>query len=228
MNRTRTPVPEPWQQEVIDAVQQYTMTSAENILAMINSVQYVVKNNIDGSIVECGVWKGGSMMAAAFTLAHLKKTDRTLYLYDTFDTFSKPGLADISHDGKHGDEILTSLAEDGTSWKSANMDEVKRNMSQIGYPMELVHFVKGEVEKTIPGTIPGKISLLRLDTDWYASTKHELEWLYPRLSQGGVLIIDDYGYWKGCKKAVDEYFSNKQVIPKLKKIDFSARIMYKD
>jgi hypothetical protein len=78
-------------------------------------------------------------------------------------------------------------------------------MAQVPYPPEKVHFIKGLVENTVPDNAPERISILRLDTDWYESTRHELEHLYPRLVSGGVLIIDDYGYWRGSTQAVDEF-----------------------
>ena len=107
------------------------------------------------------------------------------------------------------------------------MDEVKKNIDRVGYPMEKFVFVKGKVEETIPQTVPENIALLRLDTDWYESTKHELIHLYPRLSRNGILIIDDYGYWKGCRQAVDEYFKNHNQPILLNRIDFTGRIAIK-
>ena len=77
-----------------------------------------------------------------------------------------------------------------------------------GYPPERIHFVRGPVEETLPAGAPDEIALLRLDTDWYESTRHELEHLYPRLAAGGVLLVDDYGHWEGARKAVDEYFAD--------------------
>ena len=77
----------------------------------------------------------------------------------------------------------------------------------------------------IPKYLPGEIALLRLDTDWYKSTQHELIHLYPLLVGSGVLIIDDYGHWQGAKKAVDEYFSDKKIL--LNRIDYTGRISIK-
>ena len=99
---------------------------------------------------------------------------------------------------------------------------------ETGYPEEKIHFVQGRVEETIPASAPDSISLLRLDTDWYESTKHELVHLFPRLSPSGVIIIDDYGHWKGCRKAVDEYFDtgdHPQLL--LNRVDYSCRIAVK-
>lgn len=219
--------PETWQQEIIARTGSFTMTSDVNILALIKAIRHVVENKVEGAVVECGVWKGGSMMAAVHTLLHLKDTERQVYLYDTYEQFSVPAHEDVSYKGEKGSAVLQKLATDGKGWLAPTIEEVRNNLDQTGYPAKHIHLIKGEVEKTIPETMPGKIALLRLDTDWYASTKHELTWLFPRLSKGGVLIIDDYGYWKGCKKAVDEYFENHKIKPQLIRIDFSARMMYK-
>ena len=92
----------------------------------------------------------------------------------------------------------------------------------LGSGPERIHFVEGKVEDTIPAHAPERIALLRLDTDWYESTRHELEHLYPRLSRGGVLIIDDYGHWQGARQAVDEYFGDAHAAL-LNRIDYTAR-----
>ena len=107
------------------------------------------------------------------------------------------------------------------------IEEVKRNLFSTGYPQENLIFVKGKVEDSIPKTIPHKISLLHLDTDWYESTYHELNYLFPRLSRNGVIIIDDYGWWKGCKEAADKYFEENGTVILLCRIDNTGRIAIK-
>lgn len=87
--------------------------------------------------------------------------------------------------------------------------------------------LKGKVEDTIPNVLPDTISLLRLDTDWYESTKHELTYLYPKLTKKGILLIDDYGYWQGSKKAVDEYIEEEKLSIFLNRIDLSGRLAVK-
>jgi hypothetical protein len=109
----------------------------------------------------------------------------------------------------------------------ANIFEVKKNMALTNYPEDNIRYIKGMVEETIPANLPEKISILRLDTDWYESTLHELEHLYPLLSVGGVLIIDDYGHWQGAKKAVDEYISKNKLRILLNRIDYTGRIAIK-
>jgi hypothetical protein len=93
--------------------------------------------------------------------------------------------------------------------------------------MERVHFIEAPVEESLPAHAPEQIALLRLDTDWYASTRHELEHLYPRLVPGGVLIIDDYGHWEGARRAADEYFGKIGEHLLLNRLDYAARIAVK-
>ena len=103
----------------------------------------------------------------------------------------------------------------------------KKILYGTGYPSERIHFVPGKVEDTIPASAPESIALLRLDTDWYESTKHELVHLFPRLATSGVLIIDDYGHWRGSRLACDEYFEQNRVPILLNRIDFTGRIALK-
>jgi O-methyltransferase len=148
------------------------------------------------------------MLAAARTLHELGDTARELYLYDTFEGMPPPTEHDVRHfDGASAQDLLKSdTADDGTR-AVAGIDIVKKALSLTKYPAAKIHMTAGKVEDTIPGTIPQKIAILRLDTDWYTSTLHELKHLYPLLAPGGVLIIDDYGWWEGARRAVDEYFS---------------------
>lgn len=212
--------------ETWNAVSPYTMTSPERVQALCEAVRYVSRAGIPGDFVECGVWKGGSMMAAARTL--LKGGDRTrrLHLFDTFDGMTAPTAADVSVDGSAGD-LLAKSTKDELVWARSPLDEVRRAVLSTGYDSSRVHFVQGRVEDTIPAAAPDRIALLRLDTDWYESTKHELEHLYPRLSPGGVLLIDDYGHWEGARKAVDEYIARHSLPLLLHRIDYTGRIAVK-
>jgi O-methyltransferase len=215
--------------EICKAVESYTMTSPERVNALIDAVQYVIANNIDGAIVECGVWKGGSSMATMMTLNHLGNQERELYLYDTFAGMSAPTDNDISVAGEVAQEQFdtTKISADASDWCLSSLEEVKQNVLTTGYPQEKIHFIEGKVEDTIPKHIPGKIAILRLDTDWYESTKHELIHLFPLLQPNGVLILDDYGYWQGAKKAVDEYISEHNICILLNRIDDTGRIAIK-
>jgi len=207
--------------DMLGRVLPYTMTSPARIVAVCSAVKYVEANNIPGAFVECGVWKGGSSMAAALTF----NTPRPLFLFDTFEGMSAPSDHDRhATTGRPAAVVRQNADRGGTSWCRSPLEEVKRNMDSTGYPTGQVTYVKGKVEDTIPGSAPDQISILRLDTDWYESTKHELEHLYPRLSPGGVLIIDDYGYWVGARKAVDDYLGSSIF---LSRIDSTGRIAIK-
>ncbi|QDU87236.1 Mycinamicin III 3''-O-methyltransferase [Pirellulimonas nuda] len=210
-----------------EAVRPCTMTSIERVSALRDAIRYVSARGIEGDIAECGVFKGGSMMVAARLLQELNDI-RTLHLFDTFEGMPPPSDVDREFNTRSAKDALAS-EDRATSdvWAVGPLDVVKKNMSSTGYPAERINYVQGLVEDTIPRQAPEKIALLRLDTDWYESTKHELEHLYPRLAEGGVLIIDDYGHWQGARKAVDEYFAQLDRPPLLCRIDYTARLCLK-
>jgi hypothetical protein len=193
--------------EIIRAVRPWTMTGPDKMYALIQAVRYVTRHRIPGDVVECGVWRGGSMQAVARTLIAAGDTSRDLHLFDTYEGMPPPTDRDLRRsDDRSAEELLAAESpEDSKVWAVATLEDVKDGFSQAPYPPERVHFVKGRVEDTIPEHAPERISILRLDTDWYESTRHELEHLYPRLSPGGVLLLDDYGYWEGAREAVDEF-----------------------
>lgn len=207
----------------IELVKPFTMTSVERIFTLCKSVEYVVHHDIPGAIVECGVWKGGSMLAVMDTLNRLTQV-RDLYLFDTFEGMSDPTEFDRDYrDVDAVDQLISTKRETSLVWAYSPLDEVKDNLSRVNYQSERINFIAGKVENTIPANAPEQIALLRLDTDWYESTRHELEHLYPRLSVGGVLIIDDYGHWKGARKAVDDYIKDKGLKLFLNRIDYTGR-----
>jgi hypothetical protein len=192
---------------IIRAVRPFTMTSADKLFALIAATRYVARHRIPGDVVECGVWRGGSMQAIARTLLAAGDTARDLHLFDTYEGMPPAGERDVRHDGRPAAELLETLPRDSKTWAVASLEDVREGFAQVPYPAERVHFVKGMVEETVPAQAPERIAILRLDTDWYASTRHELEHLYPRLARGGVLILDDYGWWKGAREAVDEWLA---------------------
>jgi O-methyltransferase len=204
----------------------FTMTTLHRQYSLYEALNYVSNSKIDGDIVECGVYKGGSAMLCALTL--LQANDlRHLWLYDTYAGMTAPTSHDESY--LHSLETVKSIfanndKESYNNWCFAGLDEVQRNMSRTLYPAEKISYVVGDVMKTIPDRLPEKIALLRLDTDFYDSTKHEMEHLFPRLVSGGVLLIDDYGYWKGSKLAVDEYIAKHNIRILLTRVDSSAKI----
>ncbi len=191
--------------EIIRRVRPRTMTGHEKLYALVNATRYVVQHELPGAFVECGVWRGGSMQAAALALQHLGVTDRDLHLYDTFEGMPPPTEHDMRHDGRTAADLLETSAKTTAVWAYASLDDVREGMVEVGYPTERIHYHEGKVEETIPDNAPDEIAILRLDTDWYESTKHELEHLYDRLVVGGVLILDDYGHWEGARLATDEF-----------------------
>ena len=189
----------------IRAVRPYTMTSHEKLFALILATRYVSRFHTPGAIMECGVWRGGSMQAVARTLLEHGDLDRDLFLFDTFEGMPPPSEQDRRFDGRSAADLLATSDKNANVWAVATLDDVKDGLSAVGYPDERLHYVKGLVEETVPDQAPEQIAILRLDTDWYESTQHELEHLFPRLVPGGVLIIDDYGWWQGSRRAVDEF-----------------------
>lgn len=216
---------EPEIAEITDKVRPYTMTSPARLAALCDAISHIVRHQIPGAFVECGVWKGGSSMAAALRLIQLNQPDRAFYLFDTFAGMTAPGAIDRSAtSGLSAGAMLKSAPATSKLLALAPIDEVRNNMVATGYPAELIHLVPGPVEETLPARAPERIAVLRLDTDWYSSTRHELVHLFPRLSPGGILIIDDYGDWEGARQAVDEYFVETAIPIFLHRIDHTGRI----
>lgn len=208
---------------IFERVAPYTMTTVLRIDALVRSVEHVVSARVPGDFVECGVWKGGSAMAAAVRFSQLGD-QRQLWLYDTFEGMPEPDDIDVNRFGISGRHVYEAHKQKGESWLDASSEEVRENLRSTGYPLDSVRLVKGLVEDTVPSQAPDAISILRLDTDLYSSTAHELKHLVPRVSPGGILIIDDYGSWAGSRKAVDEYFSgNKSVF--LQRVDHACRLV---
>ena len=204
----------------------YTMTSKERMYALYKSTQYIINSKIPGDFVECGVWKGGSAMIMALSLLKMNETKRKIYLYDTFKGMTKPTEKDIrTLDSAPIINIWRKYQKKNhNKWYFSCIGEVKKNMLSTGYPLEKLIFVRGKVEDTIPNTMPSKIAILRLDTDWYESTYHELKYLFPLISCGGVIIIDDYGNFAGQKEAVNKYFKKNNIKILLNRIDYSCRL----
>jgi len=204
----------------------YTMTTMERLYGLYQAVDYVVRRDIPGDIVECGVWRGGSMMMAALSLLHAGGADgRRLWLYDTYAGMPEPGDVDRKFGGDPAREKWEQVrAGSGSEWNNAPLDAVRAALVSTGFPEDRMHFVKGKVEDTIPATLPERVCLLRLDTDFYASTRHELRHLFPLLEINAPLIIDDYGSWEGSRKAVDEYFDAEHIKMLLVRLDAGGRI----
>jgi O-methyltransferase len=215
-----------------ESVMTYTIAGPERTYALWTAIKYILARRIPGTIVECGVWRGGSMMAAAKTLLACGDRSRELYLFDTFQGMTEPTAEDVDNYGKTAAEmmaeaVLKKRPREKSIFVDVPLSTVQKNMRRTGYPEKKIHYVVGPVESTVPGSAPQEIALLRLDTDWYESTKHELEHLFPRLSQGGVLIIDDYGVFRGSQKATDEFLANSKIPVLLTRLDSAGRMAVK-
>jgi hypothetical protein len=218
--------------EIADRALAISITSLPRMLALIDAVRYCVRRGVAGDFAECGVWRGGSVLAMILALQELGE-ERDIHLYDTFEAMTQPTEADVSPFDPPAKETWEAAQGTGRhAWPEyfdpATFSEegVRETLLATGYPEARLHFVRGTVEETIPERAPARLALLRLDTDWYESTRHELEHLYPRLERGGVLIIDDYGHWQGARRAVDEYFARHDPLL-LNRVDYTARIAVK-
>ena len=206
-------------------VKPFTMTYLERGYALYKAVEYICQNGIPGDFVECGVWKGGSSMLMALSLLAFKDPARTLHLYDTFAGMTRPTKEDVI--AWNDKSVIEKWEGNSFDTWSIGKKEVEANMASTGYPAGRIHTIVGDVCTTLDTTVPANIALLRLDTDWYRSTVKELEVLYPRLVSGGVLIIDDYGHFKGARQAVDEYFGGIGYFPYLHRSDYTGRVVIK-
>lgn len=191
----------------LDWVVPYSKAPRERLAAMAKALHTIDAEAIEGDVVECGVWRGGNIMLARFL-----SPARVCWLYDTFEGMTNPSEFDLTRGG-------WPMA---VGKSAVSLADVQNNFRQTAtFDVTKLRFVAGAVEETLQdeNNLPDRIALLRLDTDWYHSTKAELEVLWPRLAPGGILIVDDYGHWLGCRKAVDEFFRKR--VP-FQRIDYTA------
>jgi len=210
----------------LDKASKMALSSVPNLWSIIQSLKYISNNNINGDIVECGVYRGGSLaLISKYSKKFLLKS--RIFGFDTFED----GFANAK------------ITEDDVSIKGRKLEFSNKNIKKNFYPMVdvvkkyiedfsqnmdvKITLIKGDVLETLKENknIPEKISFLRLDTDLYTTTKFQLEILYPKLVKGGILHIDDYGFLPGVRKAVDEYFKNEKIW--LHRIDLSCRLLIK-
>lgn len=211
--------------EIFEYCRPFTMTSLERMYGLYKATEYIAKSSISGDMVECGVWKGGSAMLVAMTLSKFGCTDKKIYLYDTYEGMTQPSELDVDTKGEKAETFFSKTKKgEGSDWCCSSLEEVRKNMLSTGYPENNLIFVKGKVQDTIPNKMPSSVAVLRLDTDWYDSTYHEIKHLYPLLAKGGVLVLDDYGFWQGARMAVDKYLQESGNNILLNKIDFSGRV----
>ena len=216
---------------IVERALPFTMTGVARLHALVEAVRYCLANEVRGAFAECGVWRGGSVLAMILTLQEQGVEDRDVYLYDTFEGMSSPTEADTS--AFHRSALELWEESNGKPFPELfdeeifNEDLVRMTVGATGYPPDRLHLVRGKVEETVPGILPDRLALLRLDTDWYESTLHEMRHMYPRLAPAGVLIIDDYGHWEGSRRAVDEYLSGEAHPPLLTPVDYASRLAVK-
>lgn len=204
-------------------VSPYSMTSRQRIDALYDSMEYIRNNNISGDYVECGVWRGGNILGIIKYLEHYDSVENNIWLYDTFSGMTKPDSVDIDFNNKKAEDILEQV------FCLASLDDVKTVLSEVSYPKGKIKYVVGDICETLlnKDNVPDRISLLRLDTDWYSSTKVELEILWDKLEVGAPCIIDDYGHWQGCRKAVDEFLDTLPIKYEIEKIDYTCIRIHK-
>tara|TARA_B100001093_G_scaffold114764_1_gene107102 strand:- start:1956 stop:2732 length:777 start_codon:yes stop_codon:yes gene_type:complete len=218
-----------FEKELFNICSNYSMTSHDRMFSLMKSLEYVIQNNVEGDLVECGVWKGGNLIVFQKYVEKFN-LNKKIFAYDTFEGMSQPDEIDKTFEGESASIQLDKLEKKNVDRKKniliadCSLEEVKNNFEKNTNKNNLI-CIKGKVEDTLlkDENLPKKISILRLDTDWYSSTKKELEILYPLLEKNGILLIDDYGYWQGAKKAVDEFFKDKKVT--MFKIDFTGRMI---
>lgn len=213
-----------FEKKIIKKSLNFSMTNNIRMFSLVNAFKHVINNNIKGDFVECGVWKGGNIILLQKLIEKYSVLNKKIYAYDTFMGMSHFSKYDFTDNFIHASDLIK---KDKKAVCHSSLEEFKNNFHRNTKSNKNLVIIKGEVEKTLINkkNLSKKISILRLDTDYYSSTKIELEVLWPRLSKGGVLIIDDYGYWRGCKKAVDEFF--KKHYPLLVHIDKTCRLLVK-
>jgi hypothetical protein len=213
--------------DVLAIAARYSMSGKPRLWSLLQSMRHVAHSGIDGDIVECGVWKGGNLVLCGL-MAKKLGIEKHIWGYDTFEGMSAPTDADVRIGTTRTVHDRWQANQRGgiNDWCYSPYEEVEQNFRREVGTGNLT-LVKGKVEDTLDRSenIPGKIAILRLDTDWYESTKKELDVLYPRLQKGGILIIDDYGHWAGAKKAVDEYFAEQPIW--LHRVDYTGRLAIK-
>jgi O-methyltransferase len=208
---------------IIEKSRPFTMTRLESIYSVVQSIRYIESAKIPGAVIECGVYMGGCTLAATLTLESLGSFGRDVFLYDTFEGMTPP----TAEDGEVAKQLYLMDGTPASIACRSPLEQVQKTMAVSRYPENKLHYVQGRVEDTLPERAPEQIAFLRLDTDWYQSTKHELVHLFPRLAPGGVLIIDDYGHWEGSRRACDEYFAEHQTPILLQRIDPGVRCAIK-
>lgn len=207
----------------------FTMTSPERGYALWRAVEHLGRNNIEGALVECGAWRGGSAILMALAANRFGLSGRKLHVFDTFNGMTEAGVRDQDLHGRDAGSLLDAekdRRDEAAIWAVASLESVRENFKTAGLTPDRAQFIEGDVRETLKTAETGPIALLRLDTDFYDSTYAELQTLYPRLSCGGVLLVDDFGHWKGARAAVEAYFTANPSYsyPLLTMVDYTGAI----
>lgn len=185
-----------------------------------DAIKYILENNLEGAVIECGVFDGNMELIWIKELMQ-NNAVRDIYLYDTFNGMTTPCEFDFTApDSKYfsmnKEELFRNwsagkINEQTHSWCYAPLEKVKARLYATGYPPDHIHYIVGNVCETLKdkANIPNKIAILRLDTDWYESSKFELEQMYDHVVPGGVIVFDDYYHWEGQRKATDDFFKSR-------------------
>lgn len=196
-------------------VRGHTMCSNSRLRNLYRSTRYVIETNVEGDLVECGCARGGSAAMVALTQKSLG-CRRPIWLFDTFEGLPAPSANDPDRE----------IADIYTGTCVGSVEAVQRFFDSLGIGPNL-HLIKGLFQDTLPKRRPERIALLHIDGDWYDSVKTCLESLFDLLSPGGIIQFDDYGYWQGARKAVDEFLSARGIRSPLMRIDYSGRYIVK-
>jgi len=214
--------------KMFEKINEISLTSLPNRWSLYQSLSYIQENNIEGDIVETGVFKGANLVLINDFLNKFN-IDKKIYAYDTYEGQPKPSNLDFDYKGNSMIKKFSNSDKKNSNSVYCSLENVKKNIEKYSNNnLNKLIFIKGKVEETLRDekNVPSQISLLRLDTDFYDSIKKSLEILYPKLIKGGVLIIDDYGHFKGAKIAVDDYFRDKKSIW-MHRVDYTCRLMIK-
>lgn len=191
------------------AVRPYTMVTEARLRNIYDVARAIEARRVAGAFVECGVWRGGSAAVMAAVAARAR-SGRKVWLFDSFEGLPEPtaldGSAAATYAGMRSGGKLRSIEQ-----LVAPLDDVREVMRRVGVDERALAIRKGWFQDTLPlarGEI-GPIALLRLDGDWYESTRVCLEQLYDQVAAGGAVVIDDYDYWEGCRRAVDEFLARQ-------------------
>lgn len=202
--------------EVFERMKPFTCLNAERFYNIYKSVEYIAQCGIAGHFAECGVFLGGSIIGAAHFAEHFGLGDRKFYVFDTFEGFPtdtmEKDIAGATYD-------LSTLTVFNNNFRAV----VEKNIAASKLDPSKFILIQGLVEETLPSFEIDALAYLRLDTDYYESTLVELDCLYPHLSRGGVVILDDYGHFDGVRQATDDYFRKIGGGPLLQRVDYTGR-----